>query len=213
MKQPQIIILTAVLAVAVGMVGINGASGDIFGLNTSPDVSTNEGQAYNGHIIVKHFDPEGNLLSYQQTDNVVNVAGKNCGANLLFGTNFANCTTPAVFDKIGLSTSLGGGFDDADTLLISECNGGTSLCGGGLDARQTGIVTADIPASDGVNAVAQIQTTFIKTGGADVTINSAGLFDSATFDTPNMFAERGFSTGVTLSTDDSIQVTWLITLA
>ncbi len=212
MKQPQIIALTAVLAVAVGMVGINGASGDIFGLNTSPDVSTSEGQAYKGHVIVKHFDPEGNLLSYQQTDNLINVAGKNCGANLLFGTGFLNCTSPGAFVNIGLTTTLGGGFLETDTLLANECDGTTNVCGAGLDARQVGVVTASQVAASGLDAIAQIQATFTMGSAGPTTINSAGLFDSTTPDTINMFAERQFSTGVALSQNDSIQVTWLITL-
>ena len=212
MKQPQIIALTAVLAVAVGMVGINGASGDIFGLNTSPEVSTYEGQAYKGHIIVKHFDPEGNLLSYQQTDNLINVAGKNCGANLLFGTGFANCASPGVFNQIALSDDDGLTplFADTDTALLGECDG-TPDCGTGLNARLAGVVIADTIASGGVDAIAEIKITFQKTAGANQLIQSAGLFDAAT--AGNMFAERAFSSGVTLAINDSIEVTWLITLA
>ena len=213
MKQPQIIALTAVLAVAVGMVGINGVSGDIFGLNTSPEVSTYEGQAYKGHIIVKHFDSEVNLISYQQTDNLVNDSGKNCGANLLFGTGFGSCGTPGVFDKIGLSTNSGAGFLESDTLLANECDGTTDVCGAGLDARITGIVTQDTLAATPIDAIAQIQATFTQGSAGPTTINSAGLFDSTTADTTNMFAERAFSSGVILSLNDSIQVTWLITLA
>ncbi len=211
MKHPQTIVLTSILAVAVGMIGINGASGDIFGLNASPDVSTYEGQAYKGHIIVKHFDSEGNLISYQQTDNLVNDAGKNCGANLLFGTNFANCTAPAVFDDIALSTSAGP-FAAQDATLTNECDG-TPDCGTGLNGRQVGTVTADTPAASpgDPSAIVQIQATFTKSAGVGVTINSAGLFDATT--AGNMFAERVFSSGVTLNTNDSIQVTWLITLA
>ena len=215
MKQPQIIALTAVLAVAVGMVGINGAFGDIFGLSNNPEVSTYEGQSYKGHIIVKHFDAEGNIISYQQTDNLVNDAGKNCGANLLFGTGFANCASPGVFVNIGLSTNSGAGFLKQDTLLANECDPVTDQCGAGLEARQVGIVTADTVADNTIpqNAIAQIQATFTMTGGGPTTINSAGLFDSATADNVNMFAERAFSSGVTLNVNDSIQVTWLITLA
>jgi len=213
MKQPQIIALTAVLAVAVGMVGINGASGDIFGLNTSPEVSTYEGQSYQGHIIVKHFDSEGNLISYQQTDNLVNDAGKNCGANLLFGAGFANCTTPAVFDDIALSTNTGAGFLETDAALANECDGTTDVCGTGLDARQAGLVQASVVAASPTDAIAQIQATFTKTAGGAITINSAGLFDATPTETGNMFAERAFSSGVTLNINDSIQVTWLITLA
>lgn len=210
MKQPQTLVLSAVLAIAVGMVGVNSSFGDIFGLNQSPEMATQETQVYQGHIIVKHLDSEGNIISYQQTDNLVNDAGKNCGANLLFGTGFANCTTPAVFNRIALSTDTGAGFVAADTTLANECDG-TPDCGTGLNARATGTVTADTVASGGSSAVAQIQATFTKTGGAGVTINSAGLFDAAT--AGNMFAERAFSSGVTLATNDSIQVTWLITLA
>ena len=210
MKQPQTLVLTAVLAVAVGMVGINGSFGDIFGSSDNPKVATSEGQAYLGHIVVKHFDSEGNLIGYQQTDNLVNDAGKNCGANLLFGAGFANCTTPAVFDDIAISTDTGAGFVAADTVLANECDG-TPDCGTGLNARQAGTVTADTVASASGSAIAQIQATFTKTAGAGVTINSAGLFDDPT--AGNMFAEKAFSSGVTLAINDSIQVTWLITLA
>ena len=212
MKQPQIIALTAVLAVAVGMVGINGASGDIFGLNTSPEVSTYEGQAYKGHIIVKHFDPEGNLISYQQTDNLVNDPGKNCAANLLFGVGFGSCTSPAVFENIALSTNTGAGFNEADTTLSNECDTSVDTCGSGLEARKAGAVTQDQLAATPAGAIAQIQATFTQGSAGPTTINSAGLFDALTTETGNMFAERAFSTGVSLSLNDSIQVTWLITL-
>ena len=212
MKQPQIIVLTAVLAVAVGMVGINGAFGDIFGLSNNPEVSTYEGQFYKGHIIVKHFDSEGNLISYQQTDNLVNDAAKNCGANLLFGTGFGSCASPGVFNQIAISDDDGLTplFAETDTALLGECDG-TPDCGAGLNARQAGSVTQDTLAASPADAIAQIRTTFLKTAGADQTIRSAGLFDAAT--AGNMFAERAFSSGVTLAINDSIEVTWLITLA
>ncbi len=212
MKQPQIIVLTSILAVAVGMVGINGASGDIFGLSNNPDVSTNEVQGYKGHIVVKHFDPEGNLISYQQTDNLVNDPGKNCAANLLFGVGFGSCTAPAVFENIALSTNSGAGFNEADTTLANECDTITDTCGAGLEARQAGVVQQDQLAATPAGAIAQIQTTFTMGSAGPTTINSAGLFDALTTETGNMFAERNFSTGVSLSLNDSIQVTWLITL-
>jgi len=208
MKQPQIIVLTAVLAVAVGMVGINGSSDDIFGLSDNPQVSTYEGQFLQGHIIVKHFDAEGNLISYQQTDNLVNDAAKNCGANLLFGTGFGSCASPALFDDIAISTDTGAGFAETDVTLAGEC---VAVCGAGLDARQPGTVTQDTLAASPTDAVAQIQATFTMGAAGPTTINSAGLFDAAAGG--NMFAERAFSSGVPLSLNDSLQVTWLITLA
>jgi len=212
MKQPQTIALTAVLAVAVGMLGFNGAFGDTFGFYSSPEIATSDGQAYKGHIIVKHFDAEGNLLGYQQTDNVVTFTGKNCSANLIFGTTFANCASPALFDDIAITTNALAGATDADTTLANECDGTTDICGSGLDARQAGTVTADTVGADNINAIAQIQATFTMGSAGPTTINGAGLFDATPTETGNMFALRSFS-GVPLSLNDSLQVTWLITLA
>ena len=215
MKQPQTIALTAVLAVAVGMIGINGAFGDIFGLDNNPEVAT-DGQAYLGHMTIKHYDSENNLLSYQQTDNVVTFTGKNCAANLLFGTGFGNCTSPALFDDIAISldTLLDvGEDDDSATVLAGECDGTTDQCGAGLDGRQAGTVSVNIVGADGVNAIVDIDATFTKAGGGAVTINSAGLFDTTPFETGNVFAVRPFSTGVSMISGDSLAVTWSITLS
>jgi len=213
MKQPQTIALTAVLAVAVGMLGFNGAFGDTFGFYSSPEIATSDEQVYKGHIIVKHFDAEGNLLSYQQTDNVVTFTGKNCSANLIFGATFGSCGSPALFDDIAISTNALAAADDADTTLLNECNGTTTTCGTGLDGRQVGTVTASIVGADNIDAIAQIQATFTMGSAGPTTINSAGLFDTTPLETGNLFALKAFSTGVPLSLNDSLQVTWLITLA
>jgi len=207
MKQPQTIALTAVLAVAAGMIGFNGAFGDTFGFNSSPEIATNDGQAYKGHIILKHFDAEGNLIGYQQTDNVINFAGKNCAAFLTFGTGFGNCPTGGVaFDFVALSTDTGAGFAAGDATLLAEC----STCGAGLNARLQGTVTADTPAVGLTDAIAQIQRQFTKTDVGTANIASAGLFNAVTGG--EMFAERGFAS-VALSQNDSLLVTWLITVA
>jgi len=208
MKQPQTIALTAILAVAVGMVGFHGSFGDTFGFDSSPEIATNDGQTYKGHIVLKHFDAEGNLLAYQQTDNVITFTGKNCAAEVIFGAGFATCPTAAVFDKIALSTDAGAGFTDADLTLPGECI--TATCGTGLDTRLVGTVTANPAATAGNPAVAQIQRTFLSTSGIGPIIASAGLFDAVS--AGNLFALKGFSPTVTVNNGDSIQITWLITL-
>jgi len=208
--------LTAILAVAVGMLGFNGAFGDTFGFYSSPEIATNDGQAYKGHIIVKHFDAEGNLLGYQQTDNTVTFTGKNCSANLIFGTGFAICASPALFNDIAISLDTlldAGEADDTAIVLAGECDGTTDVCGAGLDGRQIGSISADTVAAAGVDAIAQIQATFQKTDAGSITIESAGLFDATATETGNVFAVRAFSVGVILAQNDSLQVTWLITLA
>jgi len=206
MKQPQTIALTAILAVTVGMIGINGALGDTFGFNSSPEIATNDVQAYKGHIILKHFDAEGNLVGYQQTDNLINFAGKNCAAFLTFGTAFANCATGVAFDFIALSTDTGVGFAEGDATLVGEC----STCGAGLNARIQGTVSANTAAVGTTDAIAQIQQSFTKTDAGLATIASAGLFNAVTGG--EMFAEKGFAS-VGLNQNDSLLVTWLITVA
>ncbi len=215
MKQPQTIALTAVVAVAVGMIGINGAFGDIFGLDNNPEVAT-DGQAYLGHITIKHYDSGNNLISYQQTDNVVTFTGKNCAANLIFDNTLGSCASPAVFDDIAISLDdlLGVGEDDDQAIVLAgECDGTTDVCGAGLDARQAGTVTFQTVGADNVDAIVDIDATFTKTAGGAVTINSAGLFDIVTTESGNVFAVRPFSTGVAMITGDSLAVTWSITLS
>ena len=215
MKQPQTIALTAVFAVAVGMIGINGISGNIFGSDSNPELATDV-QAYQGHVTIRHLDSEGNIKSYQQTDNVVTFTGKNCSANLIFGTGFANCASPTVFDDIAISldTLLDvGENDDQAIVLAGECDGTTDVCGAGLDARQAGVVTAQQVGADNVDAIVDIDATFTKTAGGAVTIESAGLFDATPTETGNVFAVRPFSSAVNMISGDSLAVTWSITIS
>lgn len=209
MKQPQTIALAAILAVAVGMVGLNGVQGDLFTVNSAS--STNGAVGMIGHIIVTHFDQDGNVLSYQQMDNTVTFTGKNCAAVLIFGVGAQTCSSPAAFAHIALSNSTVTAFDE-DTTLSDECD---STCGTGLGARDgTGItVTSSTAGIDGTNPIVKISATFEKTSSGDTTMFSAGLFDTSGFETGNMFAAKDFLASVTIAQDESLQVDWLITLA
>jgi len=204
MKQPQTIALAAILVVAVGMVGLNGVQGNFLDSNNAS--STNEGASMIGHVIVTHFDKDGAVIGYQQMDNTVTAVGKNCAANLVFGTNFANCGTPGVFDFIALS-SAAATHGDEDTTLASEC----SSCGSGLDTRLQGTVTASTIGANGVDPIVLIRDTFTKGDSGTANIAAAGLFDALT--NGNMFAAKNFTTSVTIDQNESLQVDWLITLA
>ena len=214
MKQPQTLALTAILAVAVGMVGLNGVQGDLFASNT--DVAGNEGAVMLGHVVVTHTDKDGNVLSYSQSDNVITFTGKNCAANLLFGTGFANCTAPAVFANIAVSpTALtGAAVADETTVLLNEC-ALVADCGAGLETRNgAGItVSANLAGSNGVDPIVSISATFTKTDAVIDTIRSAGLFDASPTATGNIFAVQNFGTAVALDQFESLKVDWLITLA
>lgn len=214
MKQPQTLALTAILAVAVGMVGLNGVQGDLFASNT--DVAGNEGAAMLGHVVVTHTDENGNVLSYSQSDNVITFTGKNCAAVLIFGTGAQTCSGPAVFAHIALSPTALTGADVADetTVLLNEC-AIVADCGAGLETRNgAGItVSSSTPGSNGVDPIVSISATFTKTDITVDTIRSAGLFDAAPTATGKLFAVQNFGTAVALDQNESIKVDWLITLA
>ena len=214
MKQPQTLALTAILAVAVGMVGLNGVQGDLFASNT--DVAGTEGAAMLGHVVVTHMDENGNVLSYSQSDNVITLVGKNCAAVLIFGTGAASCGSPAVFAHIALSptTLTGGQVDDQTTVLANECDPTTDDCGDGLEARNGAGITVGDSSTGANNAdpVVSISATFTKTNTGSNTIGSAGLFDTGTLETGKLFAVQNFGSTVTLEQNESLQVDWLITL-
>ena len=212
MKQPQTIALTAILAVAVGMIGLNGVQGDLFTVNSASTTNGEVGML--GHVIVTHFDKDGNVQSYQQMDNTITVVGKNCAVNLIFGTGFANCTTPGLFANIALS-DIASTHVDEDTSLSGECNGGANICGAGLDARNGAGVTvsASVVGIDGTDPIVEVSATFTKSVSGTTTMLAAGLFDDSSTESGNMFAAQDFGSGVAMGQDESIQVDWLITLA
>lgn len=216
MKQPKTIGLLAAIALTVGIVGISGTSANIFGIVDSQKASTTESTGFSGHIIAVVTDADGNIKAYRQTDNIIVNAGRNCAADLVFGTGFGGCTGEAAFDKVALSDNTIASAAATDTTLTGECDG-TPDCGTGLNARVTGTVASSSPgqlasgtSGAATDAITKITATFTKTAGSTVTINSAGLFDATT--NGNMFAEKAFSSGVPLSANDQLTVTWLITL-
>jgi len=90
MKKSTSIGMLAAIAFAVGMTGVNLSDGTNALQNTSPS-STAEGASILGHIELIQTDSEGNILSYQQTDNAIVSEGRFCTAMLLFGPN-SQCT-------------------------------------------------------------------------------------------------------------------------
>lgn len=197
--------LFGIVAIAVGIVGINSVSANTF---SAADTQSNSGEktALLGHIILTVRDSQGNIKEYAQTDNVVTATGHNCAANLLFGTGFANCSSPAVAKYIALSSSTtAGNYNASATALTSE------LSTNGLQ-RVAGTLTANQVATGGTNtAIAQLANTFTYSGGSAQTVGGAGLLDAAS--SGNLFADRQFGSSVTLNTNDQLTVQWQISLS
>ena len=205
MKQTKLA-LSAVMIVAIGLTGANFVTGSEM-TEQEKITAYGEGTPIYGHVTIIHSDPDGNVLAYMQTDNVVTAQGKNCMAELVFGLAAASCAaTGTVFNTIGL---FGAGETFANTDVASPATH-TLLTNNGLVITIADSVSENTAASGGTNVIVDIDETF--TAGSGVTnrnVDGAGLFND---NEDALFAGQSFGSAVSLNTADTLQVTWSITL-
>jgi len=222
----------AVLAISAGLIGA-------YGLPGFSGVSDTTGLAAAqmlGHITITHTDADGNILGYQQTDNIIVDTGESCAVKRLFGRSGEGVVTPTetglalscninmntgVFDVIAVGNGTGSGFvTSGDTALQSEINQTNSLDTGNLERASSGTLSKNY--ADGTSGVdAVISAQFTNDNGASYIITESGLFNSTdgpidgTEDnvaaTTRLFAHQGF-TGITLDTGESLTVEWTVTI-
>ncbi len=207
MKQTKLA-LSAVMIVAVGLIGTHFVTGsEMTELETS-GANLDSGSVY-GHVTVVHSDPSGNILSYAQTDNLVANDGKDCMAELIFGsTAGAACDgTASVFNTIAL-------FNGQTFPATMNATGllAVDIAAVGL-AITDGVATpTENPAAsgagyvDGAGSQSDIDKTFTAT--TTQTVDGAALFN----DNDNSVLAGQTFTSVTLNNLDTLQVTWTITL-
>ena len=211
MKNATSIGMFALIAFGVGMVGINFSDGS-FVMQSSPQSSTMEAGTILGHIEVIHTDSEGNILSYQQTDNAIVNDGRNCTAMLLFGTN-TGCTSDnaAALGKYTV-IGVGNGSALADTTLNTVLT--EEPTGDGLVATAGALGLFTNSASDSDPAIQNINFQFTYTGSqANNPINQAGLFNQTGIAADRgVFALKNFPSTVNMNSGDQLTVNWDITI-
>ena len=209
MKQSKLA-LSAVMIVAIGLTGANFVTGSGLTDQEKLGAYSDSSNVY-GHVTVIHSDPDGNILSYAQTDNLVANLGKDCMAELIFGgTAGATCEgTASVFNTIAL-------FDGQSFPTEMNATGANNLLG--VDVTASGLtiiastdVTENTAATganyvDGTGSLSDIAHTF--TAGATQTVDGAALFNDLE---DAVLAGQTFSS-VTLNNLDTLAVTWTITL-
>jgi len=212
MKQTKLA-LSAVMIVAVGLVGANFVTGSEMTEQETFGAYSDSSSVY-GHLTIIHADPDGNILSYAQTDNLVANLGKDCMAELVFGgTAGATCeaTTGNVFNTIAL-------FNGQSFPTEMNATGASNLLG--VDIITTGLAIGDGVATpsentaatgadyvDGTGSLTDISRLFTNTGSTQA-VDGAALFNSST---DAVLAGQTF-TSVNLETSDTLTVTWTITL-
>ena len=218
MKNATNIGMLTAMVFAVGMVGINFSDGS-FALqdNTSDASVMDSGSAILGHIEVIHADSEGNILSYQQTDNAIVNVGKNCLARAMFGTQTAtddhSCTdtTPGPYNIVGIgngTTLVVNGDDTTSVALVGEVDDNNMERG---DAVVT-VVETQSSSTDDENSITTISAVFTLNGMDGNAVTQAGLFNQTGTALDSVFALKDFPNTVTMNDNDVLTVNWAITI-
>jgi len=144
-----------------------------------------------------HKDKDGNVLSYQQFENLIPNEGLECVSDLVFGT--AVCVGEAFYQFIGIGTSAVAPAD-ADLTLGAES---------GTCARvQDSTPTSGSPSS-GVRTIA-LQAIFSGGTCEGQTFTEVGLFDAST--SGNMISRTLLSSSVTLTVGSTLTVNYQVNL-
>lgn len=208
MKQTKLA-LSAVMIVAIGLTGANFVTGSEMTEQEKINAYVDSAPVY-GHITIVHSDPDGNILSYIQTDNVVTAQGKNCMAEQIFGEIGASCATAnTAFSSIGLFGAAEA-FANTDTAASLSAAVLTNASFTGLGIASDTTVSENTAASGATGATIDIVELFTAgTGVTSKTVDGAGLYNSGL---DALFAGQSFGAAVVLNDADTLSVTWSITL-
>ena len=221
MKQTKLA-LSAVMIVAVGLIGTNFVTGlDMTGQEKF-DALSNSNVVY-GHLTIVHSDPDGNILAYIQTDNQISSFGLDCMAPLVFGNTEGDSSCESAgtsnFTKIALykdesfpnimnATAGGGGGNDLLTTDLTV--DGLEIGNGTLTVSEDAVAVATVNADKtGIDSGTKTDIQRVFTAGSLLSsqiVNGAALFN---FDQDAVLAGQTFSP-VTLDVDDTLTITWTI---
>ncbi len=222
MKQTKLA-LSAVMIVAIGLIGTN----FVTGLETTESEKfgaiTSNNDIY-GHITIVHSDPDGNIINYIQTDNVVGIFGKACLSELVFGAHSSICeasintnfTTIALYDGDTFTDLINA--TDTNNILGGSSNIVTAA---GLTLRNGGqgvlVSVGAAPVSGGDGSKTDIAKTFTAgVGVAGQVVDGAALLNNGTGvgggESPTAVLAAQTFTAVTLNESDTLLITWTIEL-
>ncbi len=194
-------------AMALGMVFVSGFSQPLFVASTT-DAKAASQMGIFGHITLTATDPDGKIISYIQTDNLIVNRGENCVAETMF-----NVTTD------GNNACIGEGITAEAFTFIAIGNGTVSV-----DVNDTKLaeevdrtqdedpdVVSSVGTGDPGDSSALVTLTAVFIAGEAVTIEESGIFDAAGEDAGNMLARKTFDP-ISLAQDDKLTVEWEITI-
>jgi len=221
MKQTKLA-LSAVMIVAIGLIGTNFVTGSEMTEQEKLGVISNSNNIY-GHITIVHSDPDGNILNYIQTDNLVGLSGKSCISELIFGQHSTTCeigagpntnfTTIALFDGETFTTLINA-TQSNDLLQRDVTAAGLTVRNGG---QGVAVSQSSAPVDGGIGSKTDIAKTF--TAGVGVSgqvVDGAALMNNGTGlvngEEPTAVLAAQTFNSVTLNESDTLLITWTIEL-
>ena len=205
-------------AMALGMVSVSGFSQPLFVASTTDTKATNQMGMF-GHITLTATDPDGKIISYIQTDNIIVNVGENCVAESLFNVTTTDgthkCDGTGTHSGISVSNGVAdGGFtyiaigDNPTTFL--EGAGNTTLAAENVTigrVKDTNPSVTESTANAGSSAIVTLTGVFTATGAT--TVDESGIFDAE--NNGNMLARKTFN-AISLAANDKLTVEWEITI-
>ena len=212
MKTKNTIMVLSIIAVAsVISVGAFGSSTTALALGNANGAS--DGLVLQGHLEMIKTDSQGNILSYQQTDNEVVEEGANCLLQQAFRTDFfgtgssSNCAgDPGIFNVIYIGDDKTS-FASANTTATASAITNATEMNINPQADSSVAITDHVGGGDGANAV--ISVTFQNVGGTLETIDQAAILNGTTAANAKALAYREFN-GIPLDDQDQLTINWTV---
>lgn len=215
MKTTMTIAVFAVAAViAVSAITINTISSSAL----ATGVLKSESGYMSGHVEYVVRDSNGNIKAYLQGDNMVVDRGDDCVAQLLFGQGTGTCSPSATnFRFIGIGNSSVAINNDSTTIGDAA---NTSV-DGLMAIREDNTPSQPATSNNGTSVTLSTPSAFTFGAGNATIVRQAAIFDATctgmasgycTGAAGNMFAAQTFSSPLTVTSGDSLSVTWTITV-
>ena len=213
MKTKNTIMVLSIIAVAsVISVGAFGSSTTALALGNANGAS--DGLVLQGHLEMIKTDSQGNILSYQQTDNEVVEEGANCLLQQAFRTDFfgagssSNCAgDPGVFNVIYIGDDATT-FSAANTTATAAAITNATQMNINPQADSDGVVLTDhVGGGAGANAV--LSVTFQNVGGSLETVDQAAILNGTDASASKALAYREFN-GIPLDDQDQLTINWTV---
>lgn len=207
MKRYTTMALFSAIVLSVGILGVYGFTSVPSTLKVQSDTQNIGAVPLLGHVTLTVTDPQGNILTYHQGDNIVVNQAEDCLSKKIFGIASNICPTGgAVYSVIGLGNQTSPpAVAKTDTALDHEITNQAGL------TRLAASTLTETDATSGAPVSDVLQAQFTDSSSSAATITEAGLFNSTAISAVGMFAHQTFS-GVTLNSGDSLTVKWTVTM-